>query len=187
LTYDERDLIHTKSYGNGQTTESFTYTPNGYLNTFTDGENKVYNYVHDSHGRLKDIIDPLGNKVSYGYDENSNLTTLDAFNSRGPSINLSYVYDPLNRLTHHKIQKGSGFITTQYGYNDAGSLNSITTPNQQPWSITPTGSGLAGTVTDPMGNVDTNTYDKRGWLKTITENESGPTGKELTNNIIHGT
>ena len=104
-SYNERDLVQGISYGNGLTTESFTYTTNGYLNTFTDGENKVYTYVHDSHGRLKDIIDLSGNKVSYGYDENSNVER--NFKNK---IEVETSYDEGRRpktITHKRIQDES--------------------------------------------------------------------------------
>jgi uncharacterized protein RhaS with RHS repeats len=142
FTYNDRDLLFNKILGNELTTETYTYTPNGYLHILTDGEKKDYTYVHDSHGRLKDIIDPLGNKVSMGYDANSNVTSVDGTGIDGKTFTQGFDFDKLNRLTHHRIQKEVGFITTKYGYNHSGYLQSVTTPNNYPWGITPTGSGL---------------------------------------------
>jgi RHS repeat-associated protein len=187
FTYNTRDLLQSKTSGIGDdlSTIGYTYNNNGQIHILTDGEGHDYEYKYDGHGRFKEIIDPLENKVTYDYDANSNVTSIDGTGINCATLNQQFEHDSLNRLTYHKILKESGVITTRYGYNDASYLNSITTPNLHQWGITPTGSGLAGTITDPMGNVDTNTYDKRGWLKTLTETEPGPDGKELTNNVIN--
>ena len=187
FTYNTRDLLQSKTSGieDDLSTIGYTYNNNGQIHILTDGEGHDYEYKYDGHGRFKEIIDPLENKVTYDYDENSNVISIDGIGINGASLNQQFEHDSLNRLTHHKILKESGFITTEYGYNDAGYLNSIKTPNLHPWAITPTGSGLTKTVTDPIGNINTHTYDKRGWLKTLTETEPVPDGKELTNNVIN--
>ncbi|MCP4157796.1 MAG: RHS repeat protein, partial [bacterium] len=76
-----------------------------------------------------------------------------------------------------------GFITTVYDYNDAGAIKKLTNPNNKAWDITPTGSGLAGIVKDPMGNIDTSTFDNRGWTKSMTATEAE--GKTLSHTVTN--
>jgi RHS repeat-associated protein len=184
FTYNNRDLLESKILGNGLTTESYTYWPNGNIFKYTDGESKEYQYIHDSHGRLKDIIDPYGNKVTNGYDDNSNVTSIKGIGIDGKTIDQGFDYDALNRMTHNKLLKdgNGGEIITSYDYKLSQRQLSVTTPNQHKWDIKVRGSGLTDLITDPLGNTDTNQHDQRGWLKHVIETESG--GRSLTRNFI---
>ncbi|MCP4152924.1 MAG: RHS repeat protein [bacterium] len=101
----------------------------------------------------------------------------------GKTLHTKIDYDELNRMTHKRLRKEEGFITTAYQYNKAGNINKLTNPNNKTWEITPTGSGLTGMVKDPMGNIDTSTFDNRGWTKSMTATEAG--GKSLSFNVTN--
>ena len=177
FTYDERDLLETKTIGSGAdaSTVQYTYSDNGYLlseELLESGLQKI-TYGYDGHGRLKTVFKPFST-VTYGYDFNSNLTTVDVAGNDGKTFNLAYDYDNLNRITHHKLKKGDeSYITTEFGYNLASHLNRVTTPNSHPWSITPNGVGWPALRTDPTGNYDNHSYDNRGFPKSIVEFEPG--------------
>jgi len=67
--------------------------------------------------------------LTYGYDSSGNLTTLSSSNVSG--VNLSYLYDPLNRLqtvTAFDPQTSTN-QSTDYTYDVVGNLQSVTLPN----------------------------------------------------------
>jgi len=166
-TYNNRNLVASKTIGN-ITTISYNYNGNGKVSQVIDGENKVYSYNYDGFDRLKEIIDPTGNKVSYGFDKNSNLTALQGIGADGAALTINNEYNAVDELITQRIPMGTGSeIVTQYGYNQSGSLISMTDPNSNNWSIDRTGSGLIKRVTDPIGNYEDNTYDRRGWTKKV--------------------
>jgi RHS repeat-associated protein len=190
-TYDVRDLLETVTSGMGADTSSvqYVYNDNGQIYQFTDGENHTYTYTHDSHGRFKEVLDPLGKKVTYGYDANSNLISVEEMGIDSKLMTQEFDYDAANRMTHRKIAKEGDYIVTEIGYDQSGQVTSIMPPNQvaagtgKTWQITPTGAGLPRQVIDPMGNMTKNIYDKRGWVKQVEETEAG--GRQLTHNLTH--
>jgi RHS repeat-associated protein len=192
FTYDDRDFLDIVTRGEGAetSTEDYTFNGDGQLHIYTDGETHSYTYNYDGHRRLKEIIDPLGNKVTYAYDANSNVEKVEGIGTDQAKLIHHYEYDPRNLVTLHKIQKEneSSFITTAYGHNGAGYLNSVTPQNNHAWTITPTGSGLTKTVETPQVALSANAkvaytkqFDKRGWVKQVTEQEGNEgTGDQLT-------
>ncbi|MFC2155797.1 hypothetical protein ACFLRB_04840, partial [Acidobacteriota bacterium] len=182
--YDSRNLLWQKHEGNRTTKNSFYYNNNGKLSLMEDGENNLYSYFYDGHDRLKTTNDPLGNLVNYDYDVNSNVTSVQSLGVNGNTIKINYEYDTLNRLTNQKLEKSDqSFLTTAYSYNEASQVNAITNPNNQTYNITRTGSGLPDVVSDPMGNADDQDYDRRGWVKKVTETEAG--GRSLQTSMTH--
>jgi len=99
------------------------YDPNGNATSRTDANQHTVTYVYDALNRLtaanyNDLLTP---DASFGYDANSNRTSLvDAFGTE------TYVSDALNRLT--SVTRGSD--TFSYGYDPAGNLTSRTYPGQ---------------------------------------------------------
>jgi RHS repeat-associated protein len=182
FTYDERSLLKTKSLGNGITTLQYEYTPNGKLYKLTDCEGKIYTYNYDDHDRLMEIIDPLGNKVNYTFDNNSNILSVQEVGADGASKLIESEYNNLNQMTNQKIQTELGQIITQYGYNASGQMNSVTDSHNNITTIERTGSGLVNKLTDPMGNEEKYAYDKRGGIKQFTKTESR--GKSITFNVV---
>jgi len=174
FTYNSRDLLETETSGSGAeaSTIEYKYTDNGNLfsQELLDSELQKITFGYDGHGRKKRVTGPFST-VTYGYDPNSNLKTVDVVgNSVGKALNFAYDYDQLNRLTHNKLKKADGaFITTGFGYNEASHLNSMTTPNNHTWDITPNGAGLPGIVEDPLDNKDEYKYYNHGLVKEVTE------------------
>ncbi|MCP4217762.1 MAG: hypothetical protein GY765_24185, partial [bacterium] len=99
LTYDNRNFLAKEVLGNGLTTLEYTYDTNGNMDTLTDALQNRYTYNYDGHDRLKDIIAPLGKKISYTKDNNSNTTSVDAVGIDNTSVNTVYEYNTLNLRT----------------------------------------------------------------------------------------
>lgn len=149
-TYDlNTGRLSTQSYPDGLTTK-YVYTPLGYLqevrnqNTNTslwkantlDAEGHMQQQTYGnlvvtnqtytpSNGRLSSIQAGTGNGVqnlSYGYDGLGNmLSRVDA----NQSLNETFIYDNLNRLTTSTVNSsGAGIVTKTYGYDTLGNIKS---------------------------------------------------------------
>ncbi|MER6950427.1 RHS repeat-associated core domain-containing protein [Nonomuraea sp. NPDC000554] len=113
-------------------------------------------YTWDKASRLATAVDPVtGRKLTYGYDEVSNLTSLTAFKGSTITDTQALTYDAVDRLTSQTLVKGGITTGTQlaqsiYDYDKDDNLTSKTA----------TGTAGAGT--------NTYTYDHAGRLTSWT-------------------
>ncbi|MCP4215586.1 MAG: hypothetical protein GY765_13110, partial [bacterium] len=178
FTYDNRNLLSTKSIGNGATVISYTYNADGKRQTLTDGAGKIHTYNYDGHNRLKEIVNPVGDKISYTLDPNSNLTSIDISGSDSTSYYMEYDFNSVDKKTSRKVKNSAGdFNTTTFHYSKSGDLDAITMPKNNFYQYTLNGAGLPKQIDLPMEHVVKNEYDKRGFRVKTTETESGPTAK----------
>src|SRR6185369_6966670 len=97
---------------------SYTYDVLDNLTTVTQGS-QMRTFVYDSLERLTSTINPESGTVSYGYDNNGNITSkLDARN-----VTSTMTYDVLNRPTSKSYNDNPQTPTVNYFY-DAQSLPS---------------------------------------------------------------
>ncbi|MEL7567560.1 MAG: hypothetical protein AAGU27_22155 [Dehalobacterium sp.] len=98
-------------------TFDYEYYDNGMLESITyPNQVVVANYTYDDANRLDTLTNVLGSEnllYSYGYDANSNITSV---NDNGSITN--YQYDPLNRL--ETINRLYNDQSIQYGYDNLG-------------------------------------------------------------------
>jgi len=154
LTYDNRDLLETSTFGND--TKTYTYREDGLLDTYSKPGGHTFNYQYDPLGRLLN-----DGYASYDYDNRDNLTLItkddidlemsydiinrldtvsydgfDVIYSYDNNNNLTqlqypgglqvdYTYDPNNRLTQ-VVFDGK---TISYDYFDDGRINGAVLPN----------------------------------------------------------
>ena len=137
----------------GDKTAAMTYDSNGYVQSKTDFDGNVTQYVHDS----------FGNETS----------RTEAFNSTqdARTINTTWNYS-VNQPS--LITEPEGGRTTAYAYNSVGQVLSKTVTDTTTYVARVTSyayypSGLLQTVTDPMNHVTSYTYDGEGNLSTITK------------------
>jgi RHS repeat-associated protein len=128
------------------------YDAAGNATSRIDANQNTVTYAYDALNRLTAVQygDPLTPDASFGYDANSNRTSVvDAFGTE------TYVYDALNRLT--SVTRGSDVFG--YGYDLAGNITSRTYPGQPAQTLGYDNDGRltgAGTTTytyDPAANV----------------------------------
>jgi len=123
----------------GETTVSFTYTPNGQRATMTDASGQT-TYTYDSLNRLITKVTPEGT-LSYTYYPTGSVNTVTSSNTNGVSV--SYTYDDLNRLSTVVDNRLSGANTTTYTYDSASNVARVAYP-----------SGLTSTSTyDPLNRL----------------------------------
>src|SRR5262249_9898278 len=109
-------------------------------------------YAYDGAHRLTGISDSQGNRIAYTLDAMGNRTKEEVFDpANALAQTRSRIYDALNRLYQEIGAQGQ---TTVYGYDDQGSVVS---------------------VTDPLNRVTANGYDALRRLVQVTDPANGQT------------
>jgi len=123
-TYDSLNRLLSRATP-GESTVSFTYTATGKRATMTDGSGTT-TYSYDSLDRLTTKAAPAGT-LSYSYDSAGNLASISSNHANGVLVN--YAYDELNRLSTVEDDRLLGSNTTNYTYDPASNLATLTAPN----------------------------------------------------------
>lgn len=124
----------------------FNYDSMNRLTSTTLSDTITAKAVYDALGRVKEMIDPKGYKISYEYDSMGNV--IKETNPLG--LSTSYEYDNVNRLTKIITPKG---ITYKFTYNDLDEV---------------TNTFISG---DNVSYELNTTYDKYGKLISLSDNE----------------
>ena len=191
---------HTAN-GLQQQTVAFTYLPTGEVESITLGQGTAdavtITYGYDEARRLTQVIDPLGNQITYILDTEGNVTGMDVHDSTGElKRTQAAIYDEFSRL--FKSVSAAGHVTEHY-YTGAGDLeavidakhqvtyseydalgrvnNMVDELNQNTLFQYDPQSNLVG-VTDPKGNTTGYVYDDLGNLLTLNSPDTGVTEYE---------
>ncbi|MEU2977521.1 LamG-like jellyroll fold domain-containing protein [Streptomyces hirsutus] len=124
FSYDDRGLLLSAKGPSGDS--SFSYNADGALTSRTDASG-TSTYGYDTAGRLKTAKDAsTGTSMTYGYDVNSNVTSVDYGQDKSRRV---FSYDALERLTSDRLTSPSGKLlaSTTYGYDANGNETSKTT------------------------------------------------------------
>ena len=139
-TYDANKLLKSNGYITNIDYEPQTF----YLKNISGGTNQnLTNFSYDNLGRMTAYTDHYNQTIGYGYDANNNITRIDYPNNQ----KAYYEYDEANRLRTVRwnsttgtpvaeyvyigtrlnyVQYGNG-VRTNYGYDNAGRPNALTT------------------------------------------------------------
>jgi RHS repeat-associated protein len=166
FTYDKRGRTLTRTVGTEETKWAYDYVGNLTKLTFPDSSYLTYSY--DAAHRLTAIQDVAGDSIAYGYDANSNVTSVSVYN---PSSTLerthSYAYDTVNRLASESGAYSGE--TTYYNHDANGNLIGITNPLS---AVTTNYYDALNRLTetiDPLGNTTTRSYDAQDDLTGVTD------------------
>ncbi len=137
----------------GDKTAAMTYDSNGYMQSKTDFDGNVTQYVHDSFGN------ETFRTEAYGTQDARTITTAWNYGVNQPALitepgrTTAYTYDGVGHVLSKTVTDTvtSTVRSTTYAYYSSG-----------------TAAGLLETVTDPMSHVTSYTYDTQGNLYTIT-------------------
>ena len=110
--------------GDGESTHTFSYAPNGLLLSETDDNGNTTRYAYDTANRLSTVTDAKSNRVDYAYDNNGNVVrdTDKAQSDVGSTIQgfeTTYAYDALNRCVSSTDNVAN---TEQYFYDSRDNL-----------------------------------------------------------------
>lgn len=166
MTYDAEGNMLTRTDPLGNVTTN-VYDAGGRLISTTDPLGNITRNVYDVMDRLVITINPLRVGRAMEYDAKGNViesTELGLLDADGedldPADNLVTLmaYDSAGRRTYVADPEGN---VTAYEYNNAG----CGCPNGG-------SSSTPATVTDPLGNVTVNTFDKVGRVVAVTVNST---------------
>lgn len=106
------DIFTEVSIGDGESTQSASFAPNGLLLSETDDNGNITRYAYDSAHRLSSIIDPRTNVTACLRDRAGNVTTLTQIDRSDLSpteqtFTTSYAYDGLNRCVSSSNNVGN--------------------------------------------------------------------------------
>ena len=174
------------SWGTPLSTNATVYYANGWVKERigADGAKTTYTYWPD--GQTRTVTDALGNRTVYTYDEAGRRESMldaelrstwfryDALGRQAATVfadgsTISNLYNQLGRRVAEIDQAG---LRTDFGYNVAGLLTSVTKPevlephgdtNAAPtWVYNYDAQGRLLVVTDPNGHSTTNTFNEFG-------------------------
>ncbi len=164
MTYDAAGHLLTRKDALGNVT-TYTYDADGNMVSMTDAKGNTTKYEYDFKGHITKVINPLNQGISIAYDGNGNITQtteLGQLNADGsdanPSDNLvtTMAYDAQNRRT--SVTDATGNTTKyEYDYTNAScgcSATSASAPSK---------------ITDPLGKVTTNSFDKDNRVASTTD------------------
>lgn len=128
LAYNNRGRLETITQGSGAEMRktAFAYTGKGYLQSITNPLNQTVVFEHDSVGRVVKQTMPDGRVIGYGYDANSNLTSLTPPGKPGHTFS----YSPIDLVTQYTPpDMVTGPDETRYTYNSDRELIMVTRPD----------------------------------------------------------
>lgn len=144
--------------------------------SYTLTEKSGMKYWFDTEGRLSKIIDRNNNALILDYSGSDLISLSDSYGRQ-----TTFAYDANNRITLVTDPAGRS-ITFSY---TSDLLSSVTGPLGDSWSYTYDGEGKMLTKTDPVGNMTTYTYDVNGRIITSIDPEGNTKSISYiqTNNI----
>ncbi|MBC8008956.1 MAG: hypothetical protein H7067_02530 [Burkholderiales bacterium] len=135
LTSKQADPAHPSlAYGHAIARVEYDYDDSGSreaARTYNASGTPLYTETtpRDERGRI-DYKDTGGGGTRLDYDYHANGLLKDTVSSTANGVNVGYRYDALNRLAHvDDASRGLPVRTTDYAYNAAGSLESLTHAN----------------------------------------------------------
>ena len=141
------------------------------LSSVPSGQRVVHSY--DNLNRLILVNYPDSSPdVTYGYDDNGNLTSLDS-----TSANWTYTYNKINAIETESLVTGGQTIGVSYDHDTQDRLTKITYPTGQQVVITPNAYGAPKAVGSyasaigyhENGSIEALTYGN-GWTYTKSQN-----------------
>jgi len=143
---------------------TLTYWPEGYLKTFNDPLQRVFDYSYDVLGRMTNQGLPDGEEIRYEYDLNGNLSSVTPPN-RPPHI---FTYTPLNQLeTYAPPDVGTTGKKSVYTYNGAQQLVQIRYPDADTVTFEYDNAGRIKRLILLRGSVNYSYDAATGQVKTI--------------------
>lgn len=118
------DIFTELSLGDGMSTTTFAYAPNGACTSVTDDNGRTTRYAFDAAGRLASVTDPKTNIMQFTYDAGGNATAM-VFIERPDGggaeqqFSRTYAYDALGRCVQTADNVGN---TTRNAYDSLGNL-----------------------------------------------------------------
>ncbi|MEO8096801.1 MAG: RHS repeat-associated core domain-containing protein [Acidobacteriota bacterium] len=138
----------------------YGYDKEGRQTSVTDGANRTWAFRYDADGRVAGRTSPGGGVYSLFYDAAGQLIK----QVNPDNTNVSFTLDQAGRLAQTSIfgsVPASFTLTSSFKRNALGNTTEYIDPNGNKWGFTLDALERPLTLTDPLGNATTLTYDKQ--------------------------
>jgi len=157
-----RNLVKYTKPANSGVSYSFNNNAKGLLMSAVNPLGKAVSYSYDAFGNVTEITDQVGDKTTYGYDNNGLLLLSET----DPAVNrTAYSYDANHRLTQITYADGS---TRKFLYDGFSLLSTTDENGNKTFYGWDKALGLA-TVTDALGRVASITRNTNGSISKLTD------------------
>ncbi|MEW8052519.1 MAG: RHS repeat-associated core domain-containing protein [Candidatus Thiodiazotropha sp.] len=173
--YDTRGRVRGVRTGEGVDERRIIvdYGQDGYISSITDQLDRNYSFEHDAAGQITEQTLPDGSVIGYSYDEKGNLA---AVIPPGRTAH-EFDYTPIDfESSYAPPDIGMGTIITRYEYNLDKQLTSIERPNGIIVPLDYDTGGRLSTITLPRGLLQYGYNAQTGQLESVT----GPIGNTLS-------
>lgn len=134
----------------------FAYDIEGRLTTKTYPDTSTLTYVFENtSSRLHTATDALSQVKTYGYTEDSRVSSLTYTGAANPTPNVSFTYDPYFARV---VSMSDGTGTTTYAYVPVGSDGAL----RKQTETTPLASGVISYAYDALGRLSSRTVQGQG-------------------------
>jgi RHS repeat-associated protein len=164
FTYDVTGNVLTHTAQDGSVT-TFTYNANGELLTTTDAKKGVTTFTWNQDWTIATQTDPLGNLVAYGYDSLKRLVKVTDPNGGISTFGYSIAGDG----SHVTFGQAAGLGSTTQYYDFNGQPQDRVNELAGVYHATYTNTENISTLTDPLGNKTTWTYNKADQVSSVTD------------------
>lgn len=152
------DVMSETSPDRGLT--SYVLDKAGNVTQKTDARSIITNYTYDALNRLKTVAYPSQTALNatLTYDTATGCGTApkgQLCSVTDGAGSIAYQYDVLGRMTQEADTRGTVVLTTQYGYDLAGTLTSLTLPSTRTVGYTLNTNGRVNGVTAKVTGVTT--------------------------------
>ena len=165
MTYDANNRLLILSV-NGVKKIKRTYDSKGNLLHTEDALGRGQEFIYDTQGRVKEIVQTDKSHIYIEYDEHSNISKI----IDGSKNTISYDYDVLNRIV--KIVDGNG-NRTNYEYDTGDRITGIINAQGKRRSYEYTKSGKVTKVIDFNGAVTCLEYNNMNQVSSVVTPDGG--------------
>lgn len=174
-TYTDADELATETIGAGTpeaATTTWTYNPDGTVDSRTDPLGGVWGYDYDAVGRVIGDIDPLGRRTGHRYDRIGNLVQTEQPGgdcTATPATGcITRTYDDANQLTAVEYSDPATPDVSEITYDNNGRKTAVTVDGNGTMTWTYDAHGRVLSHTDPTAATTlTYTWSPGGLLATI--------------------
>ncbi|MGB9154819.1 MAG: DUF6531 domain-containing protein, partial [Alphaproteobacteria bacterium] len=158
--------VYTPVFGGN----AFTYDANGFLSKFTDYNNNVTTYTHDSHGqqltRVEAYSTSLARTITTTWNASFHLPATVA----EPNRTTTFTYDTNGNLLTRSVSNGTLTSTWTWTYNSYGQVLTAKDPDNNTTTYTYNSNGTLATATDALSHLTRFTsYDSNHRLLSMTD------------------
>ncbi len=161
---------------------------NGNMLTYTDdgvfsSTGVAVLFERDPQGRITAVVDPMGNKIHYGYDTNGDLVTVT---DREGNV-TQFVYDEQGRFHFlNEVIDPLGRTGARSEYDENGRLETLVDVNGNEVQLVHDPENSVETIVDALGNESVFIYDERGNVLTEINGEGNVTQRayDINNNML---